>query len=172
MKDEQWPAALEALFGISSGTTVWLSAMQNGPLTKEALIELLCKRAITRNQVEAALELMARLVGDSSESAELYETHSAHELRFAHLQYAAADVEAARISWGRASKYLAGYGWRRDRTIFELLDPIPAIGVQDSSIAREMLAELQPLVSAVLHHTDGKDTRHAELAVEWCVSRG
>ena len=163
VKDEQWPAALEALLSISSGTTVWLAAMANGPLTKEALIELLCKRAITRNQVEAALELMARLVGDSNQSAEFYETHAGHELSFAHLQYTAGDVDSARISWGRALKYLAGYGWRRDRTIFELLDPIPAIGVQDSSIAREMLAELQPLVSAVLDHTDGKDTRHAEL---------
>ena len=162
LDDDQWPTALEALSKISSGTTTMLAGATSGPLTTDALLELVSNCATSGKQAQtAALELASRLSDGSGRISELYFTHASHELWLTLLRNATRDIEAARTSWRHAAEYLAGYGWRRDTTIFELLDPVPAIARYDSATARAMLAEVQALVPAVLRHTDGKETRHA-----------
>ncbi|MCY4615384.1 MAG: ATP-binding protein [Chloroflexi bacterium] len=163
LDDDQWPTALEALSKISSGTTTMLPGETGGPLTTDALLKLLVNCATSGKQKQAALELASRLVSDGSGLvSELYSRHASHELWLTRLQHAAHDEESASTSWRRAAEYLAGYGWRRDTTIFELLDPLPAIARYDPAAARGMLAEAQKLVPRVLLHTDGKETRHAD----------
>ena len=56
---------------------------------------------------------------------------------------------------------LIAYGWRRDTTIYELLNPLPALITIDPARGRTAVAKVQPLCERVLEHTDGKDTRHA-----------
>ena len=161
LRDDEWPAAFEALMGVSSGTTTSISGTPSGPLTREALLDLLCGSTLSRSRAEVALQLAEQLVGEWRQGEEFYETHALYDLRLAHLQHAAGDSQSAVASWRRASRNLGAYGYRKDTTIFELIDPIPAIGYEDSLVARELLAQVQPLVSAVLQHTDGKETRHA-----------
>lgn len=163
LDDDQWPTALGALSKISSGTTTMLAGTTSGPLTADALLELLVNCPTNGRQTRAALELASRLLSeDSGRVPELYFTHASHELWLALLQHAAHNVDSARASWCRAAEYLTGYGWRRDTTIFELLDPLPAIASYEPVAARAMLAEAQKLVPTVLWHTDGKETRHAD----------
>ena len=161
LRDDEWPAAFEALMDVSSETTTWLGGTPSGPLTREVLLDLLSNSILSRSRAEVALELAEQLVGEWRQGEEFYETHALYDLRLAHLQHAAGDAQSAWASWSRASRNLGAYGYRRDTTIFELIDPIPAIGYRDSLVARELLAQLQPLVSAVRQHTDGKETRHA-----------
>ena len=161
LRDDERPAALEALLSVSEGTTTWLAGEANGPLTVEALITLLCDWGGIYDQPRAALDLASRIVDNSDQNSELYEAYASRELMLARLHNSVGDTESAQDSWCRAAMYLAGYGRRRDQTIFELLDPIPAIAGHDSVTARTMLAELESLVSAVWRHTDGKGTRHA-----------
>ena len=57
--------------------------------------------------------------------------------------------------------YLTAYGFRKDITIYELLESLPVLGSADSERTISALAKVQPLVDAVVDHTDGKETRHA-----------
>jgi len=67
----------------------------------------------------------------------------------------------ARERWRKVSVFLAGYGWRKDVTIWEVIDPLPALAAVDRGRALAAAALTQGLVYQVVDHTDGKETRHA-----------
>jgi hypothetical protein len=84
-----------------------------------------------------------------------------YQLHAARLALAARDRPRAEELWQQACKLLIAYGWHKDITIFELLDPFPALINADRMRARARLEGLQGLCERVPLHTDLKETRHA-----------
>lgn len=72
------------------------------------------------------------------------------------------DQSAAHEQWMDACQLLAAYGWRKDATIFELLDSIPSLLLADRARGREAVASVQPLCERVVAYTDGKGTYYAQ----------
>ena len=84
-----------------------------------------------------------------------------YQLIAARLALNADDPTKAREHWTNACRLLVAYGWRKDVTIYELLDPLPDLIAVDPARGREAVAKVQPLCERVPQHTDGRETRHA-----------
>lgn len=63
--------------------------------------------------------------------------------------------------WIEASRVLLGYGYHKDITIYEVLDPLDALIKYDAAQARVRLQQIQALSYRVWRHTDGRETSHA-----------
>lgn len=161
LNESQWPKALECLAAISRGTSTWLQGTRTGPLRADILLELCLSAADTATKKKAATAACSSLLAPESRSNEYYDTHALDQLLLVRLYAASADRELCEASWREACTYLAGYGQRKDITIWELLDPLKALAQRDRRRTRRCLRELQPLVERVLVHTDGRETSHA-----------
>src|SRR5690606_38546260 len=87
--------------------------------------------------------------------------HATHEMYLSLALVKGGHIDLARARWQNAAVYLTAYGFRKDITIYELLESLPVLGSADSERTISALAKVQPLVDAVVDHTDGKETRHA-----------
>lgn len=79
-----------------------------------------------------------------------------------------ADVESSppvgqhiRALWTEACTLFLGYGFHKDITIFEILEPVTTITNCDRSQARTRLEWLLPLCYRVWRHSDTRETAHA-----------
>ena len=81
-------------------------------------------------------------------------------MQLAKVQKAFGQTEKAEASWRMAGIYLVGYGWRKDVTLFDIIESVPALFESSKDSALKALESLQPLIAAVLLHTDGRETKH------------
>jgi hypothetical protein len=63
--------------------------------------------------------------------------------------------------WRDACVFLTAYGWHKDITIYEVLDPFPLLIDKDPAAARKRMSDLQALTNRVPIHTDLRETRGA-----------
>ncbi len=163
-RKSQWVAVLEFLESLSKGTMSRLpGGTQSGPLIPEALIDLLIPYASDYELNELIVQVIKKQVELAEQIGEFYDVHANQEMYLARAYAAGGQVEVARNLWKSASIYLGAYGYRKDITIYELIESIPALGKSDSQMALEALAAVQPCVNAVIEHTDGKETDHAPI---------
>jgi hypothetical protein len=162
---EKLKEGLRILTQISISTTTYLQGSPGGPLTMEQLVTLvepLLQRGPTRPPAVEVLEQQVKRVERG-----LYEIQAELELRLAAAYVADGKGSDARERWKRACQCLSAYSFRKDITIFELINSLPCIGVPDRATAKTCLRNLQPLVTSLDGRTDGKETKHA--IVEWYV---
>jgi tetratricopeptide (TPR) repeat protein len=158
---EAWEETLKNLAEISRGTTTYLQRSPGGPLQPEHLIELLipfARNSLLNDLIMKAIKHQLELTGEGSE---LYETHAIQELLLARVLAEAGQSQDAQSLWHSATVHLCAYGYRKDTTIYELIESAPALASVDRERTRAALATVQPLVNAVVQHTDGKETKHA-----------
>jgi hypothetical protein len=161
LDDQDWATATEILASISKNTTTYLRGSRDGPIPLDAMLDLCSETADTPNKRYAARDLAARVLEPTRRSAEYYDTHARDSLLLTRIQRVAGNDAEAKAAWADACKYLVAYGWHKDITIYEILDPIVALGDADPVRTRRCLAALQQLVENVAIHTDGKETAHA-----------
>lgn len=161
LDDDRWSSAAQELSRISAGTSTWLQGSRSGPLPVDSLLQLVMGTADTEAKLTAASGLGAQILSPELRGSELYDTHAQDSLMLARIHAAAGQRSLSEAAWFEACRYLAGYGWRKDITVYELLDSIKALASGDVARARQCLHEVQYVVEAVLAHTDGKETRHA-----------
>lgn len=161
LNDEQWSDALDYLAEINTSTSTWLMGSRSGPLPIDRLSEICLNTADTDAKRLAASKLGTQLLSPERRSGEFYDTHAQDHLLLARLQVAAGERSLAEKTWREACSYLSGYGWRKDITIYELLDPLETMASVDTQRTRRCLHDIQPAIERVLIHTDGKETRHA-----------
>lgn len=157
--EAEWEPALEVLSRVSDGTTTSLAGSEGGPLTREVLLDLVYR--FTSPERSSASRAMVDETIKSHGTYRFYYAIATHALIAARLALIDGAVDVAQAHWDRAVTFLLGYGWRKDITIFDLLDSLPTILALDASGGRARLARLQPLVERVINHTDGSETRHA-----------
>ncbi len=160
---EAWQEALKHLAEISRGTTTYLQGSPSGPLQPEHFIETLLPFAKNRVLEDCVIEAIRHQLSLTIEHGEFYETHAAQEMLLARVLADAGRVEEAQSLWRSASVDLCAYGYRKDTTIYELIESTPALAGVNNERGRNALSAVQPLVNAVVQHTDGKETKHAPI---------
>lgn len=157
---EQWRCVVAHLKEISSGTTTWLQRSKSGPLTSDALVELVAPFA-KREDLHALIRHEIEPLVQNQHHSGLYNEIASDEMALASLLITMGDREAALEHWKTACLHLCAYGMRKDPTIFEVLDSVRALIGSGKLQTLERIAKLLPMVNAVVLHTDGKGTRHA-----------
>jgi hypothetical protein len=159
--DGDWAEAIEILTVVSNETGTTLMGEMGGPLPRDLLLELIqsfsnpARFDTNRGVVEALTSKEGR--------DRYYSDLAGFELAAARLALSADDRGAAARHWDQATRYLVAYGWRKDITIFDLLESLPSLSSLDRDSARRRLSALQPLCDRALRHTDGAETRHARI---------
>ena len=157
---QQWRSALNSLKAVSSGTTTRIDRSQVGPLTPSRLFALVApfaERPDLRDLLRRAIEPLV----DRQHLANIYNEIAADEMSFASLLVKIGDQAGAKVYWQKACLNLCAYGMRKDVTIYEVLDNVRALERAGKPAVLERLARLQPLVFAVVSHTDGRETSHS-----------
>ncbi len=76
------------------------------------------------------------------------------------------ELDKAKEELRKALKLITSYTFRKDTTLSEIIDPLPAINRFNSEFALQYSKNLKYLTDAVMKHTeDGKDTRW--LTINW-----
>jgi hypothetical protein len=164
--ESDWEDVLDTLTQVSHDTTTSLQGSETGPLPTDTLLEILLPLArdpiaskCVKARIEAEYERRRKSIGA------FYTIHGDHAVVVARARAAAGDAEGAREAWRDASTCFAAYGMHKDATIFELIDGARALKTVSSSESLAALTLNEPLVNAVLAHTDSKSTRHAPNAL-------
>ncbi|QDV56411.1 NACHT domain protein [Rosistilla oblonga] len=159
--EENLARAICLLCEISDNTTTYMQGSPNGPLTMDQLAEL-CEPVLEMGLGDVALEAIRKQV-DRTEGG-LYDVQARLELRLARAYATAGRRDEALKRLSKACQCMCAYGFRKDITIYELINSIPPLIAADSTHAPKLLQKLQPLVESLDGRTDGSETKHAPVA--------
>jgi hypothetical protein len=159
LDDEQWRSGLGVLRTVSEAISTTLSGEQGGPVPPDLVLRLAVEGANpSRHDI---VDGLVRDLLSTGSGGRFYSDIAEYRLFGARLALAAEDEKRARELWHEACVFLAAYGWRKDITVYEVVDPMPALIDADLEASRNRIARLQPLCERVPLHTDGRETRHA-----------
>ncbi len=158
LDDSDWAEALEVLKRVSDAVSTTIRGELGGPLPPDRLLDFVVETA-TPKRKNIARRFVSEIINDGGHGR-YYSDLAEYRLVAARLELNAGDASTAERHWIEACRLLIAYGWRRDTTIYELLDPLPTLITIDRARGRTAVAKVQPLCERVLEHTDGKDTRH------------
>ena len=159
LDDQAWEEAIELLDRVSDAISTAISGEMGGPIPRDTLLHLAVETA-TSTRRSAAQALVNGEI-ENGGGGRYYSDLAEYRLVAARLALNADDPIEARRHWTDACRLLIAYGYHKDVTIFELLDPLPALIALDPARGRAAIAKVQPLCERVPQHTDGKETRHA-----------
>ena len=156
LDDQDWKEGVLLLFRVCDVTFMGIIS----PISRGGLLKLIVETA-TPTRGAAALDFVHDEIENSQENASYTELA---ELRLiaARLALKIDDPAEAQRHWTDACRLLAAYGWHKDATIFELLDPLHALINVDPAQGRAAVAKIQPLCGRVRHHTDMDVTDRAQ----------
>lgn len=156
LEDSDWEEGFEILNGVSGSITTTLFGELNGPVAPDFLLRLVAETATpTRHRFAEAL--IADEIAKGS-ARRFYSDLAEYRLVAARLAIAAKDPKRAAAMWREACEFLTAYGYHKDITIYEVLDPLPALIKADPQRGRQRVAAIQGLCERVPLHTDRKET--------------
>jgi len=162
--EAEWAEALDDLRTVLDGTSVTLQRGPMGPLFIETVLEILLPYSQRPNIGTLVRSFSESLVADKNARGTYFEHHAERGMILARIIKDSSDNITAYSVWGQVGIYLCGYGFRKDTTIYEILDSIPALMGVGRNEALAALAAAQSLASAMLRHTDGSGTNRAPLS--------
>lgn len=158
LADPEWAPALDTLLEVSRGVNVTLRGESGGPLPLDLVVQLAIdlastpsRRAVVASKFANAFETEQGFCSDIA----------SFRLLAARLALAMDDTAGAESAYESAAAMLVGYGWRKDITVYELLDPLLALSSIDILEARTRLSRIASMTNRVVLHTDGSETAHA-----------
>ncbi|GGK64076.1 hypothetical protein GCM10011509_10620 [Ornithinimicrobium pekingense] len=181
---EDWPRAIELLLEVGEGVTRSLRGEMGVPLPPDRTLTLALRTA-PDEQLDFLSDLIDAEIERSdgrfySDIAEFHLLKALCQVRLATVgeltsgdtysnDYVRTDVlavsrgasERAIASWTMASRMLLGYGFHKDLTIYEVLDPLRSLNLLDPDRGLKRMVTAQGLAYKARAHTDGKETRHA-----------
>jgi len=158
---DEWDHAIEVLLMVSSETATRMDREDGGPVSIGTVIDLLLPYVSSTIAGDKIYSVIEEQVMASDSMGTYYSTHAEYHMRLATVQMDLGLSDKAKESWRLAGIYLAGYGWRKDVTLFDIIESVPALVDSSKKPALMALESLQPLVAAVLRHTDGRSTKHS-----------
>lgn len=159
LDDEQWKKGLTLLNEISTSITTTLFGELGGPIPPDLVLRIAVEGATpTRHRVA---EMLLEDEISKGSGGRYYADLAEYRLLASRLALAADNRKRAQNFWQEACLFLTAYGWRKDATIYEILDPLPVLIKKDSARARRCVSAVQGLCERVPLHTDGKGTRGA-----------
>ncbi len=159
LSDVDWADALRLLDHVSGSISTTLAGELGGPFPRDSLLRLVVETATSARH--AAAEALVRNEIENGAGGRYYADLAEYRLLGARLALTADDCTEANRLWLEASRMLTAYGWHKDITIYELLDPLPTLIRGDPARGRACVAQLQPLCERVPIHTDRKETHIA-----------
>ncbi|RZJ93039.1 MAG: hypothetical protein EOO60_06255 [Hymenobacter sp.] len=117
--------------------------------------------ADTASKRQLTTKICRELFAFEARSGGLYDTHATDQLRLVRMLVAIGQEDEALVAWHEACRFLASYGFHKDITFYEILDPIQSLATADLSRARQCLTDIQPIIEGIRRHTDGKETYYA-----------
>jgi hypothetical protein len=159
LDDQQWCEGLRILKKVSNSITTSLFGELGGPVPPDLILRLAVNGA-NPNRREAALDLIADEIAEGS-GRRYYSDLAEYRLLAARLALKSGDLTRVEVLWHEACVFLTAYGWHKDTTIYEVLDPLPVLIEAAPALARIRIARAQSLCERVPLHTDLKETRHA-----------
>ena len=157
--NEEWSYALDIITKVSDETRTRLDREDGGPITISTLFELIAPYASNSLSASAVQATISHLNNTSSISGTYYAYHAEFAMNSAKMQIACAQVEQATANWHQAGVYATSYGFHKDVTLYEILESAPSLAAKSNFTALSAISDLQPLVGAVLSHTDGRSTK-------------
>lgn len=159
LTDHAWEEAFRLLVEVSGSITTTLSGELGGPLPADKLLRLAVETA-SPSRHAAAVALVRNEI-ETGAGSRYYVDLAEYRLWGARLALTAGDREEGLRLWVDACRMLTAYGWHKDITIYELLDPLTILIRADPARGRACVTELQPLCERIPMHTDGRETRGA-----------
>ena len=163
IRTDEWRSALDVLAGVSDSVSTTISGELGGPVARDLVLQLVIEFT-DADRLQVSDEFVRDFVS-KGRRGRYYSDIARFELFAARLALAAGNRAQATARYEQAMALLVAYGWHKDITIYELLEPLPALIAVDREEARVRLSRVQPLCERVVEHTDGKETRHAP--AEW-----
>ncbi|MCP2094727.1 MULTISPECIES: hypothetical protein [Actinosynnema] len=157
MDDARYEPAASALFALANKVNPW-PTLRSGALPVDEVLRILLSTADSRSKRDTASRLGAERLESVNRIIGIYDIPAEDQFMLAILHKRAERMEAAQEAWTEGCLYLAAYGDRKDITISELVDPLPALHEGDPIRIPASLAAAQPLVEAVVTHTDKRGT--------------
>lgn len=158
LDDAQWEEGLDILRKVSNSVTVTLRGEMGVPVPPDFILRIAVNGAKPTRYSVAEDFLKNEIV--KGPGGRYYADLAEYRLLAARLALAA-DRERAQNLWREACLFLTAYGWRKDITIYEVLNPLSILIKKDPARARLRIAAIQGLCERVPRHTDGKGTRGA-----------
>jgi hypothetical protein len=156
---EEWQHAIAAVSEARSGTATQLDREDSGPISASSYFSILLEHASTPGASPLIVQTMERELANEEKGGTYYSNHAAYRLRLARLHAHTSNRLRAVDHWREASVFLLGYGFHKDIALFDVIDSVPALLPRSEQVALGALDRLQPLLSAVLRHTDGRETK-------------
>ncbi|MEV5885364.1 ATP-binding protein [Streptomyces sp. NPDC052020] len=163
VSDEDWTQAWETLTRVSRGISTTLRGELGGPLPADLLLSIAVEQATPARRASVDQAIQSEF--EQQAGGRYYSDLAGYLLIHARLALAAGEPAVAETRWLEACRYLVAYGWHKDITVYEVLDPLPALVAADPARGRARVAQLQPLCERLALHTDGKETLAARR--EW-----
>ena len=157
--DALWSEATQILVRVCDEISTTIYGEMSGPLARDTLLELIVG-ASKRARYETSAAVVSKALADRA-GRTYYADVAGFHLAAARLSLRSDARDQAAHHWESACRLLVSYGFHKDTTIYELLDPLEALIPLDTHAAQKRLEVLQPLCERILFHTDGKETRHA-----------
>ena len=158
LDDHTWADGISVLQEVTENVGVSLRGQDSGPLTPDFLLSLVVSTATTPVRRTIA-RLMIDDVLTHGAGNRYYSALAEYRLMAARFALAGGDISQARSYWNEACQLMTAYGYHKDITIYEVLDPMPNLIAADSARARTRLARVQPTCDRVNLHTDRKSIR-------------
>lgn len=159
VSDQDWPQAWKTLTHVSRDISVSLRGEMGGPLPADTLLTIAVEHTTPARRASVGEAVRNEFLQQAG--GRFYSDLARYLLIHARLALTADDLGEAEEHWLAACRFLVAYGWRKDITVYEVLDPLPALVAADPARGRARVARIQPLCERLVHHTDGKETNAA-----------
>ncbi|MGW8954673.1 AAA family ATPase [Streptomyces sp. NPDC055709] len=159
VSDQDWPQAWMTLIHISREISVSLRGEMGGPLPADTLLTIAVEHTTPARRADVDEAVRNEFLQQAG--GRFYSDLARYRLIHARLALIADDLAEAEELWLAACRFLVAYGWRKDITVYEVLDPLPALVAADPARGRARVARIQPLCERLILHTDGKETNAA-----------
>lgn len=159
LSDALWDEGTQFLVQVCNGVSTTLFGEMGGPLARDTLLDLVVTGS-NSVRYHTSASIISEALNEGA-SRRYYADIAGFHLTAARLAITSDEQEKAAHHWQLACNLLVSYGFHKDTTIYELLDPLKTLIPLDRNAAQKRLEVLQPLCERVLFHTDLKETRHA-----------
>ncbi|MGA4967613.1 AAA family ATPase [Streptomyces pseudogriseolus] len=163
VSDDDWLQAWGTLTRVSRGISTTLRGELGGPLPADLLLSIAVEQATPARRASVDEAIQSEF--EQQAGGRYYSDLAGYLLTHARLALAAGEAAGAEARWLEACRFLVAYGWHKDITVYEVLDPLPALVAADPARGRARVEQLQPLCERLALHTDGKETLAARR--EW-----
>ena len=162
VQEEDWEAVLNTLIKLRENLSTYLDREDGGPFDVSSLLTLL--QPYIKKIPTKSVSLIQKLINSLEDRGTYYSTHSEYAVELGLIYKQLGDNEKANEIWQESGQYLAAYGFRKDVTIFGLIETVGYLKKKSKETALEAIERLQKLVHTVLYHTDRRETKHAPSA--------